>query len=243
MPRELPPERVNNLAASYQEAIVDVLVAKCRRALSQSGRRVLCVGGGVTQRPPPRALENAAAETSTELVLADPAYCTDNAAMAAHAWELIERQIFAPSTSTSHRGSSDRSRMAFPSKGLRSRSTRAAVVGRALGYEPPLGPLTPNPSPSRGEGDRTFLGSSHVPTKRILCFEQDTLLCRWPRSCLPSILPSPLEGEGPGVRGQTGDRRGGHGLSFAAFQIPSRHVLPFFKHLIVPKPQDPPKAL
>ena len=37
VPQELPPERVNNLAASYQEAIVDVLVAKSRRALTQSG--------------------------------------------------------------------------------------------------------------------------------------------------------------------------------------------------------------
>ena len=37
-----------------------------------------------------------ARETATELVLAPPALCTDNAAMAALAWEHFDRQAFAP---------------------------------------------------------------------------------------------------------------------------------------------------
>jgi N6-L-threonylcarbamoyladenine synthase len=94
--RDLPQKRVCDLAASYQEAIVDVLVAKCRRALVRTGRSVLCVGGGVAANARLRQrLETAAAETATDLVLADSALCTDNAAMAAMAWELIDRRMFA----------------------------------------------------------------------------------------------------------------------------------------------------
>ncbi len=97
MPQNLSPARVCDLAASYQEAIVDVLVAKCRLALARTRRTVLCVGGGVAANGRLRAwLAEMAGQTSTELVLAPPALCTDNAAMAALAWELIDRQVFAP---------------------------------------------------------------------------------------------------------------------------------------------------
>ncbi len=95
--RDLPHERVCDLAASYQEAIIDVLAAKCRRALARTGRTALCVGGGVAANARLRErLKSVAAELPIELVLAEPALCTDNAAMAAMAWELIDRQLFAP---------------------------------------------------------------------------------------------------------------------------------------------------
>jgi N6-L-threonylcarbamoyladenine synthase len=95
--RDLPHERILDLAASYQEAIVDVLAAKCRRALALTRRTVLCVGGGVAANAHLRErLKSVAAQMSIELVLAEPALCTDNAAMAAMAWELIDRQLFAP---------------------------------------------------------------------------------------------------------------------------------------------------
>ena len=95
--RELPRERILDLAASYQEAIVDVLAAKCRRALTRTGRTALCVGGGVAANAHLRErLTAVAAELSVELILAEPALCTDNAAMAAMAWELIDQQLFAP---------------------------------------------------------------------------------------------------------------------------------------------------
>ena len=95
-PPTLSPGRVHDLAASYQEAIVDVLVAKCRHALARTGRRTLCVGGGVAAnaRLRQRLVEMANA-TSTRLVLAPPDLCTDNAAMAALAWELLDRGIVA----------------------------------------------------------------------------------------------------------------------------------------------------
>jgi N6-L-threonylcarbamoyladenine synthase len=42
----LTPQRIADLAASFQEAVVDVLVAKCEQALEATGRTSLCVGGG-----------------------------------------------------------------------------------------------------------------------------------------------------------------------------------------------------
>jgi N6-L-threonylcarbamoyladenine synthase len=86
----LEQPRIADLAASYQEAIVDVLVAKCRQALARTGRKSLCVGGGVAanRRLRERLAELASNET-IDLVLASPDLCTDNAAMAAMAWELL----------------------------------------------------------------------------------------------------------------------------------------------------------
>jgi N6-L-threonylcarbamoyladenine synthase len=90
-PSALAPSRVADLAASYQEAIVDVLVAKSRKAVAQTGQKRLLVGGGVAanRRLRERLGELAAAET-LELVIAPPELCTDNAAMAAMAWEILE---------------------------------------------------------------------------------------------------------------------------------------------------------
>ena len=41
------PELVSDLAASFQEAVVDVVVAKTRQALERTGMKRLGVGGGV----------------------------------------------------------------------------------------------------------------------------------------------------------------------------------------------------
>lgn len=88
----LTAARVADLAASYQEAIVDVLVSKCRRALARTGRKNLCVGGGVAANARLRQrLGELADETGVELILAPPELCTDNAAMAALAWEHLDR--------------------------------------------------------------------------------------------------------------------------------------------------------
>ena len=46
-PVELAPQQVADLAASFQEAVVDVLVDKAFAALRRTGLRMLCVGGGV----------------------------------------------------------------------------------------------------------------------------------------------------------------------------------------------------
>jgi N6-L-threonylcarbamoyladenine synthase len=91
VPIALDPARVADLAASYQQAIVDVLVEKCRKAAARTGRRMLLVGGGVAaNRRLRECLAKLAADTAIDIVLAPPELCTDNAAMAAMAWELWE---------------------------------------------------------------------------------------------------------------------------------------------------------
>ncbi len=91
-PTAIDPARVADLAASYQEAIVDVLIEKCRKAVFRTGRRTLLVGGGVAANRRLRdRLAQLAADEAIEVVLAAPQLCTDNAAMAAMAWELLER--------------------------------------------------------------------------------------------------------------------------------------------------------
>ncbi len=75
---------IGDLAASFQEAIVDVLVAKTRQALSRSDLERLGVGGGVAANH--RFRERIAAmadDLGVELFVPPPALCTDNAAMAA----------------------------------------------------------------------------------------------------------------------------------------------------------------
>ncbi len=78
-----PPELVADLAASFQEAAVDILVAKARQALDRTGWGRLGVGGGVAANGRFRDRIGAmAAERGVELFLPPPALCTDNAAMA-----------------------------------------------------------------------------------------------------------------------------------------------------------------
>jgi N6-L-threonylcarbamoyladenine synthase len=96
-PTAIDPARVADLAASYQEAIVDVLIEKCRKAVFRTGRRILLVGGGVAANRRLRdRLTKLAADEAIEVVLAAPELCTDNAAMAALAWEFLDRGGRAP---------------------------------------------------------------------------------------------------------------------------------------------------
>ncbi|MEW4566259.1 tRNA (adenosine(37)-N6)-threonylcarbamoyltransferase complex transferase subunit TsaD [Tautonia sp. JC769] len=76
------PEVVADLAASFQEAVVEVLVAKCRQALRQTGLRRLGIGGGVAANGRFRDRVAAmAVEEGIELFIPPMAFCTDNAAM------------------------------------------------------------------------------------------------------------------------------------------------------------------
>ena len=96
-PPALTESRVADIAASFQAAVVDVLVSKCRQALQRSGRKTLCVGGGVAANSVFRsALEAMTRREQIELHLSPREYCTDNAAMAAVGWELFEEGRFAP---------------------------------------------------------------------------------------------------------------------------------------------------
>jgi len=95
---EAPPPSQNrsDVAASFQQAVVDVLVAKCRQALQQAGLKRLAVGGGVIANKALRlALEAMAQNESAELFIPPMNLCTDNAAMAALAVEKWRRGEFA----------------------------------------------------------------------------------------------------------------------------------------------------
>jgi len=77
-------DEISDLAASFQEAVVEVVVAKTRQAIARTGMIRLAVGGGVASNSRLRdRLESMAAELGVELFIPPPALCTDNAAMAA----------------------------------------------------------------------------------------------------------------------------------------------------------------
>lgn len=80
------PVQVADLAASYQEAIVQVLVAKAFIALEQGNLGALAVVGGVSANSRLRMLlHERAARTGIRLSIPPIEYCTDNAAMVAAA--------------------------------------------------------------------------------------------------------------------------------------------------------------
>jgi len=93
-----PPAGPNraDLAASFQQAVVEVLVEKSRLALRRTGMKRLAVGGGVSANRALRAaLERITAEEGAELFIPPLHLCTDNAAMAALAVEKWRRQQWA----------------------------------------------------------------------------------------------------------------------------------------------------
>ncbi len=80
----LPKEEIGDVAAGFQEALVDVLVEKCRRALSQTGlRRLLVTGGVAANERLRRRLAERSADWATEIFFPPASLCTDNAAMVA----------------------------------------------------------------------------------------------------------------------------------------------------------------
>jgi N6-L-threonylcarbamoyladenine synthase len=87
---QLTPQDVADLAASFQNAVVDSLVSKAMAAIDRTGLRVLCVGGGVAaNRLLRERLLAAANERHFELHIAPPQLCTDNAVMGAVAFERL----------------------------------------------------------------------------------------------------------------------------------------------------------
>jgi N6-L-threonylcarbamoyladenine synthase len=80
-----------DLAASYQEAIVDTLVTRARQALERERLGRLALGGGVAANGPLRArMAGECARLGVELWIPPFEYCTDNAAMIAGAARFLE---------------------------------------------------------------------------------------------------------------------------------------------------------
>ncbi len=89
--RKHPGVATADVAASFQEAVVDVLVTKARRAARATGAKGLCLGGGVAANSALRArFVEACSEDGIRAFVPSRAMCTDNAAMIAAAgwWRL-----------------------------------------------------------------------------------------------------------------------------------------------------------
>jgi len=89
-PSQLPDQVRADIAASFQQAILDCLIAKSLQACKQVSVNRLCVGGGVASNRPFRTqLTTACERQQIELHIAPAELCTDNAVMGALAWEKI----------------------------------------------------------------------------------------------------------------------------------------------------------
>jgi N6-L-threonylcarbamoyladenine synthase len=90
VPPSLTPQETADIAASFQEAVIDCLVGKAELAIERSGYNILCVGGGVAANGRFRArLEASAEEHGYELFVPPLSLCTDNAVMGAIAIERL----------------------------------------------------------------------------------------------------------------------------------------------------------
>ncbi|MFH1748952.1 MAG: tRNA (adenosine(37)-N6)-threonylcarbamoyltransferase complex transferase subunit TsaD [Planctomycetota bacterium] len=82
--KHLGPAELADVAASFQAALVDILVAKTIAASRQAGVQNVVVGGGVAANSALRAeLRQACEQAGLQLYLTLTEYCTDNAAMVA----------------------------------------------------------------------------------------------------------------------------------------------------------------
>jgi N6-L-threonylcarbamoyladenine synthase len=83
-PGQLGLPALADICASFQEAVVDVLVGKTMRTAQRSGARAISASGGVSINSRFRETLRAACDRQRiRLLLADPGLCTDNAAMIA----------------------------------------------------------------------------------------------------------------------------------------------------------------
>jgi N6-L-threonylcarbamoyladenine synthase len=87
LPDGLPDEQtMADIARAFEEAVVDTLTIKCRRALEQTGMKTLVIAGGVSANTRLRErLETALAKIGARVFYARHEFCTDNGAMIAYA--------------------------------------------------------------------------------------------------------------------------------------------------------------
>ena len=87
--------RVEDIAASYQEAVVDMLVEPTLQAATEIGVERIVVSGGVSANSRlRRRMKEEGARLGFQVFVPSPAFCTDNAAMIAFAgaWRLARGQ-------------------------------------------------------------------------------------------------------------------------------------------------------
>ncbi|KGQ70715.1 tRNA N6-adenosine(37)-threonylcarbamoyltransferase complex transferase subunit TsaD [Chelonobacter oris] len=75
-----------DIAFAFQDAVVDTLIIKCRRALKQTGLKRLVIAGGVSANTALRhGLAQLMQQLGGEVFYPQPQFCTDNGAMIAYA--------------------------------------------------------------------------------------------------------------------------------------------------------------
>ena len=97
------PSFVADVAASFQEAAIDILVTKTLRACQRTGVKQVVVGGGVASNKRLRArMAEVGAEHKLRVVFPPPALCVDNGAMVAGiGYPLLQQGRVAPLSITS----------------------------------------------------------------------------------------------------------------------------------------------
>ncbi|GAB7215326.1 MULTISPECIES: tRNA (adenosine(37)-N6)-threonylcarbamoyltransferase complex transferase subunit TsaD [Dickeya] len=80
------PQTQADIARAFEDAVVDTLAIKCRRALDETGFSRLVMAGGVSaNRTLRQRLAEIMAKRGGEVFYARPEFCTDNGAMIAYA--------------------------------------------------------------------------------------------------------------------------------------------------------------
>ena len=75
-----------NIAFAFQEAVIDTLIIKCKRALKQTGLKRLVIAGGVSANTSLRtAMTKLMQDINGEVYYPGLSFCTDNGAMIAYA--------------------------------------------------------------------------------------------------------------------------------------------------------------
>ncbi len=75
-----------DIARAFEEAVVDTMAIKCRRALKETGLRRIVLAGGVSANRRLRLrMERLGEELGAEIHYPRPEFCTDNGAMIAYA--------------------------------------------------------------------------------------------------------------------------------------------------------------
>ncbi len=83
---ELSEKDRRDIARAFEDAVVDTLVIKCRRALRQENLKTLVIAGGVSANSNLRSsLTKALAKEKAKVFYPAPRFCTDNGAMIAFA--------------------------------------------------------------------------------------------------------------------------------------------------------------
>ncbi len=82
---QLDEQAKADLAASFQQAVVDTLVIKCERAIAETGARALVMSGGVSANRLLRQTLKLLETSGIQVAYPAPEFCTDNGAMIAFA--------------------------------------------------------------------------------------------------------------------------------------------------------------